>query len=201
MDSKKQKKGRKDTVNREPLAQNLSLVIAGKLGWDYQPILDLPKKLGIGDRVKFLGYVDREDLPALYSGATVFAFPSLFEGFGLPILEALACECHVIASDIAVHKEIREMVVRDQRPVSKKNQQETGKESFANAKWTLETIPEAMVLAKVDDVDEWAGFLYQSITLSNKKPDFRAIRARLTSKFSWLDTAKSTLKVFGKVLG
>ncbi|MBI4062662.1 glycosyltransferase family 4 protein, partial [Candidatus Gottesmanbacteria bacterium] len=85
---------------------DLKLVIAGKLGWDYQKIVDLPKKLGIADRVKFLRYVDARDMPALYTGASVFAACSLFEGFDLPILEALACGCGVVASDIGPHKEI-----------------------------------------------------------------------------------------------
>src|SRR3989344_2629855 len=86
--------------------QTTNLLIAGKLGWDYQEILEAPKKFGVEDRVKFLGYVAREDLPSLYSGATVLAAPSLFEGFDLPILEALSCGCRVVASDIPPHREI-----------------------------------------------------------------------------------------------
>lgn len=86
------------------------LVIAGKLGWDYQKILDAPKKFGVEKRVKFIGRVNDSDLPALYTGASVFAFPSLFEGFGLPILEALSCGCPVVASDIPPHREISQVV-------------------------------------------------------------------------------------------
>ena len=87
---------------------NCQLVLAGKLGWDYQEILAAPKKFNVEDKVKFIGRVPDADLPALYSGAAVFAFPSLFEGFGLPILEALACGCPVVASDIGSHREIAE---------------------------------------------------------------------------------------------
>jgi len=177
--SRNTKNKNKETTNYEPLTTNLTLVIAGKPGWDFQPILDLPKKLGIEASVKFLGYVDKADLPALYSGATVFAFPSLFEGFGLPILEALACHCPVIASEIAVHKEIRDKV-KDQRSKIK--------------------IGEAMILAKATNAEEWASFLYQSITLNINRIDFKAVENILASKFSWLEAAKATLRVFENVL-
>ena len=54
------------------------------------------QELGLGDHVLFPGYVDEADLPALYSGAAFFAYPSLYEGFGLPIIEALACGAPVL---------------------------------------------------------------------------------------------------------
>ncbi|MBI2020069.1 glycosyltransferase family 4 protein, partial [Candidatus Daviesbacteria bacterium] len=83
------------------LGGELKLVIAGQKGWLFDEIYKLPKKLGIEDRVKFLGYVADEELPALYSGAQALVFPSLFEGFGLPILEAQASGCPVITSNIS----------------------------------------------------------------------------------------------------
>jgi glycosyltransferase involved in cell wall biosynthesis len=67
-------------------------VVAGGPGWLYEEIYAAPKKFGIEDKVKFLGFVENADLPILYSGATAFVYPSLYEGFGLPILEAFACE-------------------------------------------------------------------------------------------------------------
>lgn len=85
---------------------NLKLVIAGLKGWLSDEIYELPKKLGIEDRVKFLGYVPEEDIPALYSGAVALTFPSLFEGFGLPILEAQACGCPVLTSNISSMPEV-----------------------------------------------------------------------------------------------
>ena len=83
-----------------------SLVIVGQKGWLSEEIYVLPKKLGIEDRVKFLGYVPDEKLPALYSGAIALTFPSLFEGFGLPILEAQACGCPVITSNVSSMPEV-----------------------------------------------------------------------------------------------
>lgn len=55
--------------------------------------------LGVDDRIKFIDYVKEEDLPVLYSGATMFCYPSLYEGFGLPVLEAMACGTVVITSN------------------------------------------------------------------------------------------------------
>jgi glycosyltransferase involved in cell wall biosynthesis len=78
------------------------LVVAGKLpekGTDFFPDpWPIVEKLGIGERVVFTGWVAEEDKPALYSGARALVFPSLYEGFGLPPLEALACGTPVITS-------------------------------------------------------------------------------------------------------
>lgn len=84
----------------------LKLVIAGLKGWISDEIYTLPSKLGIQDKVKFLGYVPDKDMPALYSGAIALTFPSLFEGFGLPILEAQAYGCPVITSNVSSMPEV-----------------------------------------------------------------------------------------------
>ncbi|KKR87108.1 hypothetical protein A2617_00725 [Candidatus Daviesbacteria bacterium RIFOXYD1_FULL_41_10] len=81
-------------------------VLAGGKGWSSDEIYELPKKLGIEKYVKFLGYVPDEKLPALYCGAQALLFPSLFEGFGLPILEAMACGCPVLTSNISSMPEV-----------------------------------------------------------------------------------------------
>jgi len=86
--------------------KNLLLVIVGNYGWDYEKIISLPKKLGIEDRVKFLGYVGDDETSVLYNAATVFVLPSFFEGFGLPILEAMACGCPVITSNVSSMPEV-----------------------------------------------------------------------------------------------
>lgn len=83
----------------QPEIENLHLVIGGGKGWMYEDTLALVKHLQLEKRVHFPGFVADEDLPALYSLASVFAFPSWYEGFGLPVLEAMACGTPVVAAD------------------------------------------------------------------------------------------------------
>jgi glycosyltransferase involved in cell wall biosynthesis len=64
-----------------------------------QRIMEVARPFGVGDRIRFLDYVKDEDLPVLYSGATLYCYPSLYEGFGLPVLEAMACGTPVVASN------------------------------------------------------------------------------------------------------
>ncbi|MEK7501997.1 MAG: glycosyltransferase family 1 protein [Patescibacteria group bacterium] len=83
------------------LKTDLELIIVGKKGWMYEDILNAPKKFGIADRVKFLDSVTDEDLPSFYKNAICFVLPSLYEGFGLPILEAMKYGCPVITSNVS----------------------------------------------------------------------------------------------------
>ena len=82
------------------------LVIVGQKGWNYQEIFDTVDKLNLKDRVIFADYIKNRDLPYLYNQALAFVFPSLYEGFGLPVLEAMACGCPVITSNISSLPEI-----------------------------------------------------------------------------------------------
>lgn len=90
----------------EPAQPGLQLVIAGKRGWLSEPIERRAVELGLAGRVRFTGYVADADLPALLSGALAFAFPSLYEGFGLPILEAMACGAPVLTSTSSALPEV-----------------------------------------------------------------------------------------------
>ncbi|RME48290.1 MAG: glycosyltransferase family 1 protein [Chloroflexi bacterium] len=83
-----------------------SLVIAGSRGWLDQEIFETVERLGAGDRVRFLGFVRDEDLPALYNAAAILAMPSLYEGFGLPVLEAMACGTPVVTSNVSSLPEV-----------------------------------------------------------------------------------------------
>jgi len=78
---------------------NIHLVIAGRKGWLYEGFFRRLRELGLEREVVFPGFVPDEDLPALYSAAELFVFPSLYEGFGLPPLEAMACGTPVITSN------------------------------------------------------------------------------------------------------
>jgi glycosyltransferase involved in cell wall biosynthesis len=82
------------------------LVIVGRKGWMFEQAFQLVDALGLAERVVFAGYVERADLPLVYNLADVFVYPSLYEGFGLPVLEALACGTPTITSDISSMPEI-----------------------------------------------------------------------------------------------
>ncbi len=87
---------------------DFSLVIggAGDDGPWVAQYQSLARKLEIEDRVKFIGYISNEDLPLLYSASECFVFPSLYEGFGIPILEAMCCGTPVITSNVSALPEI-----------------------------------------------------------------------------------------------
>jgi len=86
------------TVENKP---DLQLVVIGKKGWLYEEILAAPKQFGVEDRVKFLHNVSDEDLNIFYKYAICDVLPSLYEGFGLPVLEAMKQGCPVITSKIS----------------------------------------------------------------------------------------------------
>ena len=83
-----------------------SLVIVGGRGWLDEGLPGEIERLGLGDRVKLAGFVDDADLPAVYSAADLLVFPSLYEGFGLPLLEAMACGTPVISSNASSLPEV-----------------------------------------------------------------------------------------------
>ncbi len=84
----------------------LKLVIAGSKGWKSENVYKLVNELGLENKVIFTGYVDEEDKPVLYSCAEIFVFPSLYEGFGIPPLEAMACGAPVISSNTSSLPEV-----------------------------------------------------------------------------------------------
>ncbi|MBI2954155.1 MAG: glycosyltransferase family 4 protein [Chloroflexi bacterium] len=82
------------------------LVIAGEKGWLYDDVFSTVEAVGVDDLVRFIGRVTQEDLVGLYNLATALAMPSLYEGFGLPVLEAMACGTPVVAADAASLPEV-----------------------------------------------------------------------------------------------
>jgi len=96
--------------SRVPASPHI-LVIGGKEGWGDRPRLT-------GSQLLFTGYVPDDDLPALYAGADLFAYPSLYEGFGLPILEAMASGCAVLSSDCGAMREVSGAAAQSADPTS-----------------------------------------------------------------------------------
>ncbi|MDI6891766.1 MAG: glycosyltransferase family 1 protein [Actinomycetota bacterium] len=82
------------------------LIVAGPKGWLYRDLFQRIEQLELSRDVIFLDFVPGEDLPALYNGADIFVYPSLYEGFGLPVLEAMACGTPVICSNVSSLPEI-----------------------------------------------------------------------------------------------
>lgn len=89
-----------------PRHPSLQLVLAGRRGWLYADLFSRVQALGLQDHVLFPGFVADEDLAPLLSGATVFAFPSLHEGFGFPVLEGQACGVPVLAANTSSLPEV-----------------------------------------------------------------------------------------------
>jgi glycosyltransferase involved in cell wall biosynthesis len=97
----------KELVSQENYSQmGLKLVIVGKKGWLYHEIFAEVTKLGMEDVVIFTGYVNDDERPVLLSAALIYTLPSLYEGFGIPVLEAMACGTPVVVSQISSLPEV-----------------------------------------------------------------------------------------------
>lgn len=88
-------------IKQKEKTKKLELILVGKKGWLYEEILDAPNTYNVRGVVKFLDFVRDEELSALYKHALCFVLPSLYEGFGLPVLEAMRYGCPVITSNVS----------------------------------------------------------------------------------------------------
>jgi glycosyltransferase involved in cell wall biosynthesis len=89
-----------------PPSERLPLILGGGKGWMYDEIFETVEAYGLGDEVHFPGFISAETLPLWYNSAEIFIYPSVFEGFGLPVLEAMACGTPVIISDASSLPEV-----------------------------------------------------------------------------------------------
>jgi glycosyltransferase involved in cell wall biosynthesis len=91
---------------RHEVKSEIKLVLAGTKSWTSEGIDETIERLKLKDHVIELGYVNNHDLPVLYSGAEMFVFPSLWEGFGIPVIEAMACSTPVLTSNNSALPEV-----------------------------------------------------------------------------------------------
>jgi glycosyltransferase involved in cell wall biosynthesis len=91
---------------RIPAEQRIPLVVVGGFGWNYDPVVEAVRALDLAGWVRFVGYARLAELPALYQLAQAVVFPSLDEGFGLPVLEAFAAGAPVVASSAGAIPEV-----------------------------------------------------------------------------------------------
>ena len=147
-----------------------SLVVAGKAQWRESEIFQAVREHGLEARVVFPGYVGEADLPALYSAATVFVYPSLYEGFGLPPLEAMACGTPVISSSAASLPEV-----------------------VGDAALTFDP-------ASSDAVDALARCLTGVLASPERQETLRQRGAQQAARFSWDRCAAETLAVYRDAL-
>ncbi len=104
-----------------PPEKRLPLIIAGGRGWDYEPIFAAVEKYKLGSQIRFPGFIPAEELAFWYNSAETFIYPSIFEGFGLPVLEAMACGTPVVVSRASSLIEVAEnagMMVEPYQPES-----------------------------------------------------------------------------------
>jgi glycosyltransferase involved in cell wall biosynthesis len=85
---------------------DMKLVIVGRFAWKYEEVLDMKENMPFKDDVKWVGYMEVEELSKVIGGAYALAYPSLFEGFGIPILEALQCNVPAIVSNTSSMPEV-----------------------------------------------------------------------------------------------
>ena len=156
-----------DAFSRLVADKPVHLVIAGAAGWYAGRLGDQIRALGLQGRVHAIGYVADEDLPAVFSAATLFAYPSRYEGFGLPPLEAMACGVPVVCS---------------------------------NAASLPEVVGDAAITVPPDDVAALGEALRRVLDDEELRCLMRERGLRRASTFTWQETARRTLAVYGSLL-
>ncbi|MCE5329245.1 glycosyltransferase family 4 protein [bacterium] len=100
--------------------ENMLLICAGGPGWKNEAIHNLVKEKSLENKVKFLGYIEEADLPVIYNKALFFMYPSIYEGFGLPVLEAMAAKVPVLTSNVSSLPEVAGNAAITVNPYSEK---------------------------------------------------------------------------------
>jgi glycosyltransferase involved in cell wall biosynthesis len=142
------------------------LVIVGRLGWKYEEFLRKLRSSRAQSRIRMLGYVPDNDLPFIYKHASLFVYPSIYEGFGLPVLEAMANEVPVITSNLSSLPEVA---------------------------------GDAALLVNPHDEEQIAEMIDKVLSDSELRRQLIKRGRERVKKFSWMETAKQTLKLYEEV--
>lgn len=137
------------------------LILAGGKGWYYQPLFERVRALGLERYVTFAGYVSREEQALWYAGAGLFLYPSLYEGFGLPVVEALACGVPTLTSNVSSMPEAGGPVALQADPTDARALAQAMRDALADAtlrdrvrvegpRWTQRFTPEQMAWRHVN---------------------------------------------------
>lgn len=134
----------------QPLAKRFPhhLIISGGKGWLYDEMLAEVQRQNLADRVHFIGFVDDADLPTLYSEASLFAFPSLYEGFGLPLLEAMGCGTAVLTSNTSSLPEVAGDAAKQLSPHDQAAWTENMKELLINPELRDDLVSAGLIQAR-----------------------------------------------------
>jgi glycosyltransferase involved in cell wall biosynthesis len=150
-----------------------TLAIAGGKGWLYEEMLAEIERQRLNGRVRFIGFVDDADLPALYTGADLFLFPSLYEGFGLPLLEAMACGVPVLTSNASC---LPEVVVNRERGV------------------------ETAVLLSPHAPQPWSQAMQQLLADEPARARLRQAGQQQAARFTWQQAAHRLIQLYRQLL-
>jgi len=118
-----------------PKSERLPLILGGGKGWMVDDIFATIEHHGLGDEVTHIGFIPTEDLPLWYNSAEVFLYPSVFEGFGLPVLEAMACGTPVLTSNVSSLPEVAGNVGKTLPPNDESVWTDALKQAYHDDEW------------------------------------------------------------------
>ena len=131
-----------------PTAERLPLILAGGKGWDFEAIYQAIDHHGLKNWVQLPGYLPVEELPLWYNSAEVFLYPSVFEGFGIPVLEAMACGTPVIISDASSLPEVAGSAGLALPPQAVEQWTEALRRAFGDIEWRKQVVEQGLLEAK-----------------------------------------------------